>query len=200
MSRCGGVYNRGGGGTVFASPAYSTKAGEVGVGSICGSATLACVRYSGRKESMTDVVSRSVRFLLYLFGAVIVAGSLAGCEYIPESTFQLAKQSRVPKWITLPAGVARADVSLELDYYVTPLGGRAKFILRDSRKQAIGKQYGNTPCTEPLRLKNARLLDATYEPVTVDGVTEIMEHRQMEPGFYVTDDPAVWKQYRESGC
>ena len=38
-----------------------------------------------------------------------------------------------------------------------------------------------------------------YTAVTVGGVTEIIEHKRMEPIFSVTDDPAVWKRY-ETTC
>jgi hypothetical protein len=30
-----------------------------------------------------------------------------------------------------------------------------------------------------------------YEIITVDGITDVIEHRKMEPLFYVTDDSAV---------
>jgi hypothetical protein len=43
-------------------------------------------------------------------------------------------------------------------------------------------------------------LSGLYEAITVDGVTEIIEHRKMEPIFFVTDDPAVRKQIAEIGC
>jgi hypothetical protein len=33
-----------------------------------------------------------------------------------------------------------------------------------------------------------------YEVITVNGMTDIIEHRKMEPMFYMTDDPAVWKE------
>ena len=34
-----------------------------------------------------------------------------------------------------------------------------------------------------------------YEIIAVGGKTEIIEHRKMEPVFYVTDDPAVWAEF-----
>jgi hypothetical protein len=34
----------------------------------------------------------------------------------------------------------------------------------------------------------------SYELITVNGIIEITEHRKMEPIFYITDDPAVWKE------
>jgi hypothetical protein len=33
-----------------------------------------------------------------------------------------------------------------------------------------------------------------YVVITVDGITDIIEHRKMEPIFYVTDDPAIWQE------
>lgn len=30
-----------------------------------------------------------------------------------------------------------------------------------------------------------------YEVLTANGVTEVVEHRRMEPVFYITDDPDV---------
>jgi hypothetical protein len=34
----------------------------------------------------------------------------------------------------------------------------------------------------------------SYELITVNGIIEIIEHRKMEAVFYITDDPAVWKE------
>ena len=34
-----------------------------------------------------------------------------------------------------------------------------------------------------------------YEAITVNGITQIIEHKKMEPIFYVTDDAAVAKQF-----
>ena len=30
-----------------------------------------------------------------------------------------------------------------------------------------------------------------YEVIAIDGITEIVEHRKMEPIFYLSDDPAI---------
>ena len=34
----------------------------------------------------------------------------------------------------------------------------------------------------------------SYEIISVNGLTEIIEHRRMEPIFYLTDDPHVKQQ------
>ena len=33
-----------------------------------------------------------------------------------------------------------------------------------------------------------------YEAITVKGVVDIVEYRAMEPVFYMTDDPEIWKE------
>jgi hypothetical protein len=44
------------------------------------------------------------------------------------------------------------------------------------------------PTTDPLHQY------PSYEVVTVNGVSEAIEHRAMEPVFFISDDPAVLSQ------
>ena len=83
---------------------------------------------------MFKIVRRIDKLLLFL-AALTIAGSAMGCEWFPESTFELASESRLPKWITLPPGLTRADVSITMSYYVMPWGSSATFILRDTKEQ-----------------------------------------------------------------
>jgi hypothetical protein len=48
--------------------------------------------------------------------------------------------------------------------------------------------------TKDLRPERRRFDYPAYAAITVNGVTDIIEHRRMESIFYVTDDPAVWKE------
>jgi hypothetical protein len=142
-------------------------------------------------------VRRIDKFLL-LFVALTILGSAIGCEWFPESTFELAGESRLPKWISLPPGVTRADVSITMNYYILPWGRRATLILRDKKGQTLTKVKGKVEGLEPFQLKHAPPGFPpgypAYEVITVNGTTEIIEHRKMEPMFYITDDPAVWKE------
>ena len=81
---------------------------------------------------MFNIVRRIDKFLLF-FVALTILGSAIGCEWFPESTFELASESRLPKWITLPPGLIRADVSIKMSYYVMPCGRSATFILQDTK-------------------------------------------------------------------
>ncbi len=57
---------------------------------------------------------------IFLVALAISCCMIVGCEYFPESTFELASESRLPKWIVLPPELTRADVSVTMSYYVKP--------------------------------------------------------------------------------
>ncbi len=146
---------------------------------------------------MFKIIRRLDKVLLF-FVALTITGSATGCEWFPEATFELASESRLPKGITLPPGLTRADVSITMSYYVKPWGRSATFILRDTKGQIRTKVHGKLKGLEPLQLKHPPPAFPpgypSYEVITVNGITEIVEHRKMEPIFYITDDPAVWKE------
>jgi hypothetical protein len=138
------------------------------------------------------------KFLIFFVALTILASAIVGCEYFPESTFELASESRLPKWINLPLGHTRADVSTTMSYYIKPWGRSATFIFQDAQGKTLTKVYGKVKGSEPFQLKHPPQGFApgypAYEVITVNGITEIIEHRKMEPIFYITDDPAVWKE------
>ena len=146
---------------------------------------------------MFKIVRRTDKFLLF-FVALTIAGSAIGCEWFPESTFELASESRLPKWITLPPGLTRADISITMSYYIKPWGSSAIFILKGTKGQIRTKVAGKVKGLEPLQLKHPPPGFPpgypAYELITVNGIIEIIEHRKMEPIFYITDDAAVWKE------
>ena len=128
--------------------------------------------------------------LLCLFGSI-----LAGCDYFPESTFELSPNSRLPKWFTVPPGMTRRDLTVTMSYYVKPTGPDVTFELFDSRKHRLAKLRGAF-LRDPHGGRSGRELPGypAYEVITVNGIVDIVEHRRMEPVFYVTDDPDVWRE------
>jgi hypothetical protein len=110
----------------------------------------------------------------------------------------------LPKWFAIPPGLVRSDVSIEMSYYVKPWGRTATFLLKDTKNRTVQKAQGKLSCVEPFHLKNPPTGFPSgypsYERITVDGTTEMIEHRRMEPVIYITDDPAVWKGYATAGC
>ena len=144
------------------------------------------------------MIKRNNRILIFCVALAISGSVIGGCEWFPESTFELANESRLPKWITLPSGLTRTDVSLTMSYYIWPWGRRATFVLRDKNGRTWATVHGKVTGLEPLQLKHPPpgfpAGYPSYEVIAVEGKTEIIEHRKMEPIFYVTDDPVVWKE------
>ncbi len=153
---------------------------------------------------MIEKIKRINKYLLFAVAFTIAGCAIVGCEYFPESTFELARESRLPKWITLPPGVTRDDVSISMSYYIKLLGPDAAFELKDTNGRLLEKIYGKVNCLYPIQLKSSPQKSPpdypSYQAISVHDITEIVEHRKMKPIFYITDDPAVWKQYREIGC
>jgi hypothetical protein len=147
---------------------------------------------------MSTIIRRSDKFLLFFVALAISGSVMVGCEWFPESSFELASESRLPKWITLPPGLTRADVSITMSYYVMPWGRSSRFILRDKEGKIRTKVYGKDRGLGPNYLKHPPPGFPpgypAYEVITVNGVIDIIEHRKPEPIFYVIDDPAVWKE------
>jgi hypothetical protein len=145
------------------------------------------------------ITRRLDKFLLFLVVLTITGAVIVGHEWFPESTVELASESRLPKWITLSPGLTRADVSITMSYYIWPWGSSATFILQDTKGKKIRtKVDGKVKGSEPLQLKHPPSGFPpgypSYEVITVNGIAEIIEHRKPEPTFYITDDPAVWKE------
>ena len=146
---------------------------------------------------MFKIIRRSNIFPLFVL--LTIAGSvIVACEWIPESTFELVSESRLPKWITLPPGLARADVSITMSLYSKLWGWSAVFTLKDTKGQIRTKVYGTEKGRGTLYLKHPPPGFPpgcpAYEVITVNGITDIIEHRKPEPIFYITDDPAIWKE------
>jgi hypothetical protein len=159
---------------------------------------------NSRGAQMATLTQRVKRYQLLAILLVVGFLSMKGCELFPEATFTLANDSRLPKWVTLPPGPTRPDISLTMSYYVMPWGRTAQFTLRDKNKKTLEKESGKVRCRGPSQLKNPPQGFPSgypvYEAVTVNGITEIVEHKKMEPIFYVTDDAAVRKEYESIGC
>jgi hypothetical protein len=102
-----------------------------------------------------------------------------GCA---ESSFDLAPDSRLPKWFKVDGALPRADLTVRMSYYVMPNGRTATFTLRDRSGRKLseksGTLLGRRPRTPgPNDDGNAPVTYPGYEVVTVDGITEVIEHR-----------------------
>jgi len=145
------------------------------------------------------------------FAALALCVFTAGCRFFPEPCFDLAPESRLPDWFPIPAGTSRDGVTVNMCYYIPLASGRtATFAMRDAGegKKELAEVSGALRGPYPLHVPNfpaERPPDYTsYEVITVGDLTEVIEHRRMEPIFYVVDDPAVrhafWSCSSQSRC
>jgi len=89
-----------------------------------------------------------------------------------------------------------------MDLHSTSSGGKAVFkIYKKSKLLNVGK-YAVTTDEQP-SIRSVQLSSPPegfpkgyprYKVVRINGVTDVIELRRMEPVFYITDDPVVWEE------
>jgi hypothetical protein len=115
--------------------------------------------------------------------------------------FDLAPDSRLPRWFALPKGLTRAEVTVHetkyLDHSVFRLYDTTQPSLWDSRGRELAQvraaSKGAISMTKKQNAQGGYDGDPypLYEALTVNGITEVLEYKRMEPGFYVSDDPEI---------
>ena len=79
----------------------------------------------------------------------------------------------------------REDVTIQLEYWTY---GSASVRVRDRQGRElislVGEGSGSTLGGYP-----------RYSKVTINGITELIEHRRMEPIFYVSDDAELRRRF-----
>ena len=131
---------------------------------------------------------------LVVVAMCIFTFAMTGCI---ESTFNLASESRLPKGVTIPPGLTRADVSVTLDFMGIK---QARFTLRDKNGKKLATVTGEAKGDPVYLTTTPRGTGTGYQLVVINGVTEIMEcipyreHANMVQNgrivalFYVVDD------------
>jgi hypothetical protein len=138
--------------------------------------------------------ARMVRASLGLVAILAACHPVRGCA---ESEFKLASESRLPKWFALPADVQRTDVEVTLAYYGPLVGSHrtATLTLRTRQGKTLDRVVATLRGQEPQTLEPysgaGRIPYPSYEVLTANGITEVIEHRRMEPVFFINEDPEV---------
>jgi len=114
----------------------------------------------------------------------------------------LSDQSRLPKWVVVPKGKNRNDFSVKMESHSTFAAGKIIFKIYDKNNVSPIQEYEITTDMQsdilPVQLKSPPegfpQGFPKYIPITINGITDIVEQRKMEPVFYMTDNPDVWKE------
>lgn len=135
----------------------------------------------------------SIYFLL-LF--VLPASCMATCHPIiglfPESNFELSKDSRLPKWFSIPEGYERKNLTVKIYYYAPPPFVRSNFkaiLLGPPPEYKKIKRKIGTHHWHPRTLERGLTELPAYVVATIDGIEEIIEHKERGDVFNITDEP-----------
>jgi hypothetical protein len=137
-----------------------------------------------------------LRLNLAVIAAALMLGLLSGC--LPEASFELASDSPLPRWFSLPDGLTRADVSVKEDDYTGFSGRSAVFTLRNKSGDTIDEVTATIKGWEPITFSGKTAGGGfnehsypLYERMTARGVTEVIESKELSDIFYVNEDPQV---------
>jgi hypothetical protein len=142
-------------------------------------------------------VVASVAFLIFwLISTLTYHDPVTGA--MVESNFALSDSSRLPMWFNLPQSYSRENLTVIIYYYassdgkpdlkadlIDKKGKSPKDIVMYGGGKVLETKYGHTKKLGSMGLDNPY---PSYTEGTIDGIAEIIEHKAMEPIFYISDD------------
>ena len=152
------------------------------------------------KKPMNPIAVRRrgpARVLRTFIGLALLLAACHPTRGCAESEFELAPEARLPRWFAIPPGMSRSDLTVTLTYYFPLVGsGRSATVTLRTRQgktlsTIVATLRGMEPQTTEPYSGTGRIPYPSYEVITANGMTEIIEHRRMEPLFYINDDADV---------
>jgi hypothetical protein len=134
-------------------------------------------------------VTAALILLVTLFLFTIWSASTPWIGWCPESNFTLSSDSKFPKWFSVPPGYDKKDLAVEIYYYAPPppISSNFKTILLGPppEHKTLDKKIGTVQWHPATRSYSDY---PSYHIVNVNGTIELIEHKKMEPIFYVSDN------------
>jgi hypothetical protein len=109
-----------------------------------------------------------------------------------ESNFNLAKDSRLPRWFQVPTGINRNDISVEFVYFLS----KTKIAAINSKTGKIffsaeaDKKHHPTTESESKTMKQGWPCPS-YNIITVNGVEEVVAHIERGDIVYIVEPSEV---------
>jgi len=109
-----------------------------------------------------------------------------------ESSFELSPDSKFPNWFSIPEGYTRKDVTVKIFYYSPPplfkYNFKSLLIGPPPANKTLARKIGTVRWHPSMSTKQ---LHPSFHIINVDGKQELVEHKKMEPVFYISDDPTM---------
>lgn len=132
------------------------------------------------------------RVVLSAIAGFLFAGIQSSCGLLPEASFTLSPDSKVPRGIAFPSGLTRSDVVIRLDYYIGFSGRRYVVTLQDKKGRKLDEVSGYLG-----KSIGAATDYPACEQVNLWGHKETIVHMRMEPLFYLMDECPI--KHSENG-
>lgn len=140
---------------------------------------------------LVDAMNANKKIILVMFFMVSLCSCSLRYGFI-ESEFQLSSESRLPKWVDVPSGYSRKNLTMTITFYTHPFLSKVKMVVKGPApgykliNETIGDQRYH-----PLTKKQSRDVYPRYIIISAHGINEIFEHKAREHILYITDDPKI---------
>ena len=129
------------------------------------------------------------KVVVYFLVLLLTACSTRGCV---ESQFHLAKESDLPGWFQIPEGLKRSDLDVTLAYYTNGTADINLYDIRKGKRKLLNKKLGRNwhhPDYWAWAQEDwPKRSHPSYVVIISDRVKEIIEHKKMEPIFYISSE------------
>jgi hypothetical protein len=147
------------------------------------------------------LIMHRILTIIFIFLALSSCISIRGGGFL-ESSFELSSASRMPNWLGLSQKQEREDIILVLNYYSN---AKAKVtiwkkfgFIRMPIKWKWGQSQHHPAYWEWAHEDWPTRIHPGYVNVTINGITEIVEHKKREPIFYISNEETVRKVINKS--
>ena len=118
-----------------------------------------------------------------------------------ESSFDLAPESRFPRWFSIPQGFNRNELMVKI-YYYSPLPPysydvKAELIGPLPEFRILERKTGKHRWHPDSERRGYQSYPG-YVIASVNGIEEVIEHKAMGPIFYISDDPKLIAEIKQT--
>ena len=136
---------------------------------------------------------KRIAILLFLALFLTVCNPIRG---FLESEFTLSPESQLPVWFSeLPENIKREDLTIYLQYYTPIFDVDDAVLIVKHGWRTLYKETGISKHHPKYWAWANKDWPARSHPgyvnLTINGKTEIIEHKKMEPIFYISNEAAI---------
>ena len=137
--------------------------------------------------------------IIYFISWAVSNPALLGLSF--EASYKLSPESRLPRWFSIPEGYDRKDLTVQISYYapIPPFTYDLKAeLLGPPPNFRVLERTSGMHRWHPDSERRGYQSSPGYVIASVNGIEEVIEHKSMEPIFYISDDPKLIDEMKRS--